>query len=106
MTFVRVCSLSELSNNKPVHVDIDDTPVVIVRDANGVYALHDECSHASIELSEGDVSKGTIECWLHGSRFDLATGKPLSLPATEPVQTYETRIDGDDVLVALGETDA
>ena len=106
MNFVRACSVADVSDGKPHHVDVGDVPLVIVKDANGVYALYDECSHASIELSEGDVSKGTIECWLHGSRFDLKTGKPLSLPATTPVQTFDTRIDGDDVFVALQETDA
>jgi 3-phenylpropionate/trans-cinnamate dioxygenase ferredoxin subunit len=102
--WVRACSVAELADNKPHHVDLGDTPLVVVRDRHGVYALFDECSHASIELSEGDVNKGTIECWLHGSRFDLATGKPLSLPATEPVKVFATRIDGDDVYVSLEES--
>ncbi|MDQ1679476.1 MAG: 3-phenylpropionate/trans-cinnamate dioxygenase ferredoxin component [Frankiaceae bacterium] len=102
--FVRACALADLADGKPHHVDLGDTPVVVVKDRNGVYALVDECSHASIELSEGDVNKGTIECWLHGSRFDLRTGKPLSLPATEPVKVFATRIDGDDVYVSLEES--
>ena len=44
------------------------------------YAIADECSHAAIPLSEGDVGDGEIECYLHGSRFDLRTGEPLGLP--------------------------
>jgi 3-phenylpropionate/trans-cinnamate dioxygenase ferredoxin subunit len=55
-------------------------------------------------LSEGDVEDGTIECWLHGSKFDLATGRPICLPATRPVPVYPVKIDGDDVLVALQES--
>ena len=51
-------------------------------------------------LSEGEVDDSTVECWLHGSRFDLRTGKPTGLPATEPVPVYPVKIDGDDVLVA------
>jgi 3-phenylpropionate/trans-cinnamate dioxygenase ferredoxin subunit len=50
-------------------------------------------------LSEGDVEGCEIECWLHGSRFDLRTGKPSGPPATEPVPVYAVRVDGDDVLV-------
>ena len=42
-----------------------------------------------------------MECWLHGSRFDLKTGKPTGLPATKPVAVYETNIDNGDVYVAL-----
>jgi 3-phenylpropionate/trans-cinnamate dioxygenase ferredoxin subunit len=64
-----------------------------------VFAIRDECSHAAIALSEGDVEDCTLECWLHGSQFDLRTGQPVSLPATEPVAVYPVRIDDDDVLV-------
>ncbi|MDP9432529.1 MAG: nitrite reductase (NAD(P)H) small subunit, partial [Actinomycetota bacterium] len=54
-------------------------------------------------LSEGDVESvdgtRTIECWLHGSTFDLRTGKPTTLPAFEPVPVYPVALEGDDVLV-------
>ena len=58
------------------------------------YAIADECSHASIPLSEGDVDEGEIECYLHGSRFDLPTGEPTGLPATEPVAVYRCHVAG------------
>ena len=80
--------------------------VALVRDGDDVYAVIDECSHAAIPLSEGEVEGNEIECWLHGSRFDLRTGKPVNLPATEPVQTYPTTIEGDTVLVDLSATGA
>ncbi len=61
-----------------------------------VFAIQDLCSHAAVALSEGEVEDCTVECWLHGSRFDLRTGKPTGLPATEPVATFpvEVRDDG------------
>jgi 3-phenylpropionate/trans-cinnamate dioxygenase ferredoxin subunit len=68
-----------------------------------VFAIRDECSHAEVPLSEGDVEDGTVECWLHGSRFDLRSGKPTGLPATEAVPVYPVRVDGDDVFVAVKE---
>jgi 3-phenylpropionate/trans-cinnamate dioxygenase ferredoxin subunit len=52
-------------------------------------------------LSEGEVEGTTVECWLHGSRFDLRSGKPTGLPATVPVPIYETKIEDGDVLVRL-----
>jgi nitrite reductase/ring-hydroxylating ferredoxin subunit len=72
-----------------------------VRTDDGVYAIHDECSHASVPLSEGEIDSAAceIECWLHGSMFDLRTGKPTGLPATEPVAVYPCKVDGNDVLV-------
>ena len=65
------------------------------------------CSHASVALSEGDyeISDGcTVECWLHGSRFDLRTGKPTGLPATEPVATFPVDVRDGDVYVDVETT--
>jgi 3-phenylpropionate/trans-cinnamate dioxygenase ferredoxin subunit len=59
------------------------------------------CSHEEVPLSEGDIYDCTVECWLHGSCFDLRTGQPTGPPATQPVPTYSVKIDGGDVYVAL-----
>jgi 3-phenylpropionate/trans-cinnamate dioxygenase ferredoxin subunit len=100
--WVRACSLAGLGEDSPVHVDIGECPVCLVRTGGAVYALRDECTHESVPLSDGDVADGTIECWKHGSRFDLVTGRVLSLPATRPVAVFGVRIDGEDVYVQLG----
>ena len=101
--FVKVCSLAALADDTALHVEIGGTPVCVVRSQGEVMALLDECSHAEVALSEGEVEDGTVECWLHGSRFDLRTGKPTGLPATEPVPVYPVKIDGDDIYVAVKE---
>lgn len=82
-------------------VDVGGVEIALVRNGDDIYAIRDECSHASIPLSEGDVEGPEIECWLHGSRFDLRTGKPINLPAVEAVPIYPTRIEDDRVLVSL-----
>ena len=79
-TFVRACGLSELEDDTPKRVELDGTPVSIVR-------------------TEGEVTRKGVECWLHGSCFDLRTGEPTNLPATEPVDVYPVRVDGEDVYV-------
>ncbi len=97
-----VGALSDFEEDKPEAVDVDGTPVAVVRTGEGkVYAIHDVCSHANVALSEGEVVDGEIECWLHGSTFQLATGKPTCLPAVEPVPVYPVKIEGDDVYVAV-----
>jgi 3-phenylpropionate/trans-cinnamate dioxygenase ferredoxin subunit len=99
MAFTRACALGDVTNDSPLAVTVDGVALAIVRQADDVYAIYDECSHAAIPLSEGEAEDGEIECWLHGSRFDLRTGKPSGPPATEPVPTYPVRLDGGDVLV-------
>lgn len=102
MSFVTVADVSELEDDVPLAVDIDDElSVAIVRHGDKLYAIEDECSHGNVPLSEGEVDGGTIECYLHGSRFDLATGEVLNLPATEPVRVFPVRIDGDAIQVDL-----
>jgi nitrite reductase/ring-hydroxylating ferredoxin subunit len=98
---VRACSLSELPEEGALRVVLDGKPLCIARSQGEVFALSDICSHADVSLSEGDVEDGTVECWLHGSRFDLRTGMPTGLPATKPVATYPVTVEGDDVLVKL-----
>ena len=84
---------------------LDGVPVAIVRSDGEVYAIHDVCSHANVALSEGEIEGRTLECWLHGSRFDLVTGAPTGLPATQPVPVYPVKIEGDDVYVAVRVTE-
>ncbi len=99
--FVRVCSVADVPTDGALHVDLDDTPVAVVNAAGEFFAIRDVCSHADVPLSDGDVEGCSIECWLHGSSFDLRTGKPTGLPATVPVPVYPVRVEGDDVLVSL-----
>jgi 3-phenylpropionate/trans-cinnamate dioxygenase ferredoxin component len=101
MGFVRACALSEVADGTALRVEVDGLDVAIVRNGDDVYAIEDECSHAAVSLSEADVEGCEIECWMHGSRFDLRTGKPLGPPATEPVPVFAVQIAGGDVLIDL-----
>jgi 3-phenylpropionate/trans-cinnamate dioxygenase ferredoxin subunit len=97
-----VCGLSELVQDEARRVEIDGVPIAVVLDSNGeVHAIGDTCTHGEISLSEGFVEGETLECWAHGSAFSLRTGKPLNLPAYEPVPVYAVQIDGDDVLIDI-----
>jgi 3-phenylpropionate/trans-cinnamate dioxygenase ferredoxin subunit len=97
--FSRACAVAEIPDGGVKAVDVEGLEVALIRAGDEVYAIRDECSHAQIALSEGDVEGLEIECWLHGSRFDVRTGEVLNLPATEPVAVYPCKIDGDDVVV-------
>jgi 3-phenylpropionate/trans-cinnamate dioxygenase ferredoxin subunit len=99
--FARACALSEVPEEGAIGVTVGDVPVAIVRAEGELYAIHDVCSHEEVPLSEGEVYDHTVECWLHGSCFDLRSGKPTGPPATQPVATYPVRIDGADVFVSL-----
>ena len=99
MSFERACSLDEFREGEAVGATIGDQDIAVARDGEEFFAVEDICSHAAVALSEGEVEGCTVECWLHGSRFDLRTGKPSGPPATDPVAVYAVQVDGDDVLV-------
>ena len=101
--FHRACALADVPVGGVTATEVEGVEIAIIRTDDEVFAIRDECSHASIALSEGDVDTDgcEIECWLHGSRFDLRTGKPTGLPAYEPVAIYPCKIEGDDVVVAV-----
>lgn len=99
--------LGDLRENIPRRIMVGSQPVAVVRVGDEVFAVGDLCSHAEVSLSEGEVSGCEIECWLHGSRFDLRTGEPSGPPAMDPVSTYPVTIEGQGdeavVLVAVPE---
>ena len=98
---MRAAALSDIPEEGAIRVVVDGTPICLARSEGEVFAINDVCSHADVSLAEGDVEDGTVECWLHGSRFDLRTGKPTSLPAVKPVATYPVTVEGDDVIIKL-----
>jgi 3-phenylpropionate/trans-cinnamate dioxygenase ferredoxin subunit len=100
--FVRVASVDEIPEGTVKAFEIGGEPVAVVHCEGGEFrAIEDVCSHADVALSEGEIEGCTIECWLHGSRFDLRTGKPTGLPATEPVPVFPVRIENGEIFVSL-----
>jgi 3-phenylpropionate/trans-cinnamate dioxygenase ferredoxin subunit len=101
---VQACKLVDVPSPGALAVVVEGVPVAVVRDEEGhVHAIRDICSHADVALSEGEVDGCTIECWLHGSRFDLRTGSPSGPPAVTAVPVYRVTVegDGDDAVVLV-----
>jgi 3-phenylpropionate/trans-cinnamate dioxygenase ferredoxin subunit len=105
---VEVCKLVDVPAVGALAVVVGDIPVAVVRDEAGdLHAIRDICSHADVALSEGEVDGCTIECWLHGSRFDLRTGKPSGPPAVSSIPVYQVSVEGTGVdAVVLVDTSA
>jgi 3-phenylpropionate/trans-cinnamate dioxygenase ferredoxin subunit len=96
----KACALADLAPNKALKVVLDGTAIAVVMDSAGdVHAIGDTCTHGDISLSEGFVEDDTLECWAHGSKFGLTTGKPITLPAYEPVPVFVVSIVDGDVFI-------
>jgi 3-phenylpropionate/trans-cinnamate dioxygenase ferredoxin subunit len=99
MSWRPACPLASLTDETPLAVEVSGVAVCVVRVADEIFAVHDECTHEAVPLSEGDVEDHMIECWRHGSRFDLRSGAVISPPAVEPVRVYRTRLNDEQVYV-------
>ena len=104
MAFERVCAAAEVPEDEALGVTLGDLELAIARDGEEFFAVQNVCSHAEVALSEGEVADCQIECFLHGSRFDLRTGKPTGLPATEPVSVFPVEVRADGVYVDASQT--
>jgi 3-phenylpropionate/trans-cinnamate dioxygenase ferredoxin component len=105
--YVKVGARAQLPAPRGVlRVELEGEPVAIICTDDGRFsAISDVCSHAEVALSDGDIDGSTVECWLHGSRFDVRTGKPLGPPATRAVPVYDIKLDGDDVYLSSAPSD-
>jgi 3-phenylpropionate/trans-cinnamate dioxygenase ferredoxin component len=94
--FEKIAELDELADGERKSVFIDDIPSLLVRVAEDYFAIEDVCTHDGQPLTDGPVNGCEITCPRHGARFDLRTGAPQCMPATEPINTFivETRDDG------------
>jgi 3-phenylpropionate/trans-cinnamate dioxygenase ferredoxin component len=108
MALVRLCGVDEVPEGEARRFELDHRPIAVVNlGEEGFRAVDAICSHAHYFLDEGevDVDFGTIECPKHGSTFDLETGRPTTLPATQPVRVFDVKLEGDDVLVDYDQND-
>lgn len=98
-TWVRVCATSELLPGETKVAWDGDTPILVCNYDGDFYALEDRCSHEDFELSAGtfDGDEATIECVLHGAKFDVRDGRPLSAPAYTPVVRFPVKVEDGSV---------
>ena len=94
-TWTFACATGELlpGEMRPVFDEVTGTPILVVNLDGELYALEDRCSHEDFELSSGtfDPATGSIECILHGARFDVRDGRPLCPPAYTPVARFPVK---------------
>jgi nitrite reductase/ring-hydroxylating ferredoxin subunit len=99
--FVRICATSDVATGHGKGFKVGTLDLAVFHTHEGFFATSDICSHEHEHLNEGFLEDHSVECPRHGSVFDLKTGAALSLPATQPIATFEIRIEGKDVMVGI-----
>ena len=99
--FIGVAQVSDLPNGERLYLTIDELPIVVFNIAGGPYAIADLCSHDDGPLGDGDLDGMEIICPRHGARFDIRSGKVLSMPAIVDIPAYPVRVLDGEIQIGL-----
>ena len=99
--FKKVCNVTDIDEGTYERFVVEGRAILLCKWQGNLFAIEDECSHAMNPLCGGRMRRGTIVCPLHGARFNIKTGAAEGAPATLPIDTFDVKIDADDVLVAV-----
>ncbi len=101
LEFVTVASVEELGNGERLFLEVGGFPIAIFNIAGKYFAIADVCSHDDGPVAEGELNGFEIACPRHGARFDLQTGKALTLPAVVDIPAYPVKIEDGAILIGL-----
>lgn len=99
--FTKVATLDQIPEGGMKGFEINFEKIIICRSEDGVFALADECSHDSAPISMGHVENCQVVCPRHGARFDIKSGEVKGPPAVVGIDSYEVKVDGNDIYVKL-----
>lgn len=98
--FQRVAAVNDLAPGERLSILVDDVPSLLIRIGDQFFAIEDVCSHDGQPLTNGPIDNCAITCPRHGAKFDLKTGRPLCMPAIEPISTFEVQIRDGEIFVS------
>ncbi len=100
--YVKVAKTAEIPPGKVNVYEVDGKQIAVCNVDGSFYAIDDVCTHDGGSLDQGQLDDDEIECPRHGARFDVKTGRALTLPAVMPVQSYPVQVEGDEIKVSVG----
>lgn len=99
--FVKVAQVKDIPDPGKVLLEIDERLIVLMHVGGEFFCLEDLCTHDGGPLGEGDLDDHSIACPRHGAKFDIRTGAPLTMPATEPTKAYTVKVEAGEVFIRL-----
>jgi 3-phenylpropionate/trans-cinnamate dioxygenase ferredoxin subunit len=106
LSFVKVAETSEIPSGKMKMVKLEDKEILIANVNGNYYAIANKCTHKNADLSKGSLDGNIVTCPLHGSRFDVTTGKAISGPKiaffrtkTNDEPSFEIKVEGNELML-------
>lgn len=100
-SFVKIAKISDISDGEMKEVHAQGKVYTVAKIGNEVLVFDGYCTHAQCSLAGGFLDGNTLTCYCHGAMFDIKTGDVLSPPATEPLNTYTAKLEGEDILIEI-----
>ncbi|MGB2693688.1 MAG: non-heme iron oxygenase ferredoxin subunit [Dehalococcoidia bacterium] len=101
--FVKVASTADVTPGKMHAYQVNGRQILVCNVEGTYYAIDNLCTHDGGTLDEGELDGEQVECPRHGALFDVKTGRPMALPAVQPVQAYPVQVEGDEIRVQVEE---
>ncbi|NIP39866.1 MAG: non-heme iron oxygenase ferredoxin subunit [Candidatus Dadabacteria bacterium] len=99
--FVKVAKASDIPCGTARSFVVENEIVAVFNLNNNFYALRDQCSHMDLPISDGIITDSVVTCAYHGAEFDIETGNALCAPAYEPVESFEVKVQDDEIYVSV-----
>jgi 3-phenylpropionate/trans-cinnamate dioxygenase ferredoxin subunit len=103
MNFVRIAKIGDVPDPGKMLLEVDDRLVVLLHIGGELFCIDDVCTHDGGPLGEGELCGHELACPRHGAKFDVRSGAPLTMPATEATRTHEVKVDGEEILVRIND---
>lgn len=100
-SYVFAAKLEDVKLGRMFRVEVEGKLLLLANSGGTIHACDEMCTHEDVSLSLGALQGNCIKCSLHGSRFDLLTGKPLDEPADEDLRIYPVKIEDESILIKI-----
>ena len=101
MGYVKVASVTDIPEGKIKEFEVNGESIIIINLNGKFYAYRNECSHMELELTDSEIEGNILTCPWHGAKFNIETGEAVQLPASEPLEKYELKIEDDSIFIKI-----
>jgi 3-phenylpropionate/trans-cinnamate dioxygenase ferredoxin subunit len=99
--FIEVASVVQIKNGELKVFDVNGESIILINLNGQFYAYKNQCSHMELELTDAEIEGEILTCPWHGAQFDIKTGEVVRLPASEPLEKYEIKVEGGKILIKI-----
>jgi nitrite reductase/ring-hydroxylating ferredoxin subunit len=99
--FIEVASVDQIKNGELKVFDVNGESIILINLNGQFYAYKNQCSHMELELTDAEIEGEILTCPWHGAQFDIKTGEVVRLPASEPLEKYEIKVEGGKIFIKI-----